>query len=83
MGHLVIVGFNPISFWGMWQSVAKFRGGAPWNGQYIRPGRLMDWLNLLNFEIDRAQYAIYHPLSKRYPGKVNRRQRACRAFAGP
>lgn len=70
MGHIVITGFNPISSWGIWRSFARFKGNAPWNGQFIRPGRLMDWLNLLDFKIDRAQYAIYRPPFARFPGKV-------------
>ena len=71
MGHLVIVGFHPVSSWGLWRQVARFRGRAPWTGRFIRAGRLMDWLNLLEFKIDRAQYAIYRPPIMRYPGKIN------------
>ncbi len=70
MGHIVLVGFNPLSFWGAWKLMAKFKGRAPWNGSFIRPGRLMDWLNLLNFKIDRAQYAIYRPPVARCSGRV-------------
>jgi len=70
MGHVIFVGFNPHSLWGLWRSFAQFKGNAPWNGDFIRPGRLMDWLNLLNFRIDRAQYAIYRPPLQRYPGKL-------------
>ena len=69
-GNLIIVGFNPISLWGMWQPFARLCGKAPWSGSFIRPGRLMDWLNLLNFKIDRAQYAIYRPPMARYTGRV-------------
>jgi SAM-dependent methyltransferase len=58
MGHIVIVGFNPVSLWGAWQPVGKALGKQPWQGQFIRPGRLMDWLNLLNFKIDRAEYCM-------------------------
>lgn len=57
-GYLVVVGFNPLSAWGLWREIAKWRHQPPWNGRFIRPGRLMDWLNLLNFKIDRAHYAI-------------------------
>jgi len=67
MGQLVIVGFNPISLWGLWKPVGKFRDKMPWQGDFIRPGRLMDWLNLLNFKIDRAQYSIYGPPLARGP----------------
>lgn len=58
-GHMVIVGFNPFSLWGLWKSVARWRKVPPWNGMFIRPGRLMDWMNLLDFRIDRAQYCTY------------------------
>lgn len=61
MGHLVIVGFNPISSWGVWKLGASLRGQAPWFGHFIRPGRLMDWLDVLNYKIDRAQYCLYRP----------------------
>ena len=70
MGHLVLMGFNPLSSWGLWKAMAGFLGRAPWNGQFIRPGRLMDWLNLLNFKIDRAQYAIYQPPLTRMTGRI-------------
>lgn len=74
MGHIVIVGFNPISLWGAWRTIVRAtrsRGNAPWNGAFIRPGRLMDWLNLLDFKIDRAQYSIYRPPISQYLGEVN------------
>ncbi|MCZ6502009.1 MAG: methyltransferase domain-containing protein [Gammaproteobacteria bacterium] len=58
-GYLVIVGFNPLSLWGLWKSIARWRKLPPWNGLFIRPGRLMDWMNLLNFKIDRAQFCTY------------------------
>ncbi|MBQ75649.1 MAG: SAM-dependent methyltransferase [Gammaproteobacteria bacterium] len=58
-GYLIIVGFNPFSLWGLWKTMAAWRKLPPWNGQFIRPGRLMDWLNLLNFKIDRARFCTY------------------------
>lgn len=70
MGHLVLVGFNPYSQWGLMQSMARFTGRAPWCGRYIRAGRLMDWLNLLNFKIDLAQYAIYRPPAAKLQGRI-------------
>lgn len=59
MGQVVIVGFNPFSLWGMWKPIGALRKRQPWQGKFISPGRLMDWLTLLNFKIDRAQYSIY------------------------
>ena len=60
-GNLVIVGFNPVSAWGIWQRLARSRGCVPWTGHFIRPRQLMDWLDLLGFKIDQARYAIYRP----------------------
>ena len=58
-GQLVIIGFNPYSLWGLCKPFGAMRDKAPWHGKYIPPSRLMDWLNLLNFKIDRAQYSLY------------------------
>ncbi|MDG1910377.1 MAG: methyltransferase domain-containing protein [Pseudomonadales bacterium] len=59
MGHVVIVGFNPHSLWGLCKPLGRLRKHPLWSGNFIRPGRVMDWLNLLNFKIDRAQYCTY------------------------
>lgn len=59
MGYLVILGFNPVSTWGAWRSIARFRGDVPWNAAFLSAGRVMDWLTLLNFQIDRVHYANY------------------------
>ena len=74
MGHMVIVGFNPMSLWGGWRTILRStrgKGIAPWNGTFIRPGKLMDWLNLLGYKIDRAQYSIYRPPVSKLLGEVN------------
>ena len=59
MGRVVIIGFNPLSSWGIWGALARGRGRAPWNGSFLWPSKLMDNLHLLGFKIDRTQYAIY------------------------
>jgi SAM-dependent methyltransferase len=59
MGHVIIIGFNPLSLWGLAKPIGRMRGQAPWTGTFFRPGRLMDWLNLLNFKIDRVHYSHY------------------------
>ncbi len=71
MGHLVIIGFNPSSLWGAWWALTKFLKDSPRNGRFIRTGRLMDWLNLLNFKIDRVQYAIYGLPSGKYSEHIS------------
>jgi len=68
-GYLVIVGFNPWSIWGLWNLVSVWDKKPSRNGNSIRPGRLMDWLNLLDFKIDRAIFGFYKPPSAAF-GRV-------------
>lgn len=58
-GHLIIAGFNPVSTWGLCRPLLSWRRKPPWHASFIRLGRLMDWLNLLDFRIDRAEYTHY------------------------
>jgi len=60
-GQLVIVGFNPLSLWGLFRRVARRGDRFPWNGQYISVLRLKDWLQLLGFEVDRGNFGCYAP----------------------
>jgi SAM-dependent methyltransferase len=60
-GHVVIIGFNPWSLWGLWRLFNAWRDRFPWNGKYIRMTRLRDWLALLDFEIIRIEYFYYRP----------------------
>ena len=69
-GHVVIVGFNPLSLWGAYRPIGQLRNLAPWCGRFIRPSRLMDWLTLLNFKIDRAQYTTYGLPVNGYSGAI-------------
>jgi SAM-dependent methyltransferase len=60
-GQLVIVGFNPLSLWGLQRRLAHGRHCFPWNGDYISVLRLKDWLQLLGFEVDRGNFGCYLP----------------------
>lgn len=60
-GQVVIVGFNPLSLWGLKRRYAVERDRFPWNGTYLSPLRLRDWLKLLGFETDRGAFGCYAP----------------------
>ena len=62
-GHLVISGFNPVSFWGIRHSLYK-RGSYPWNGKFIPLMRMKDWLALLGMEVVAGRMACYAPPCK-------------------
>lgn len=63
-GQLFILGFNPFSLWGLRQQFPSCPAGFPWNGKYLSILRLKDWLELLNFEMDRGAFGAYAPPCK-------------------
>lgn len=60
-GHLLLFGFAPASWFGLWRLAAGWRGEAPWSGQFLRRARLGDWLKLLGLEIVRAGSCSFRP----------------------
>jgi SAM-dependent methyltransferase len=60
-GHVIILGFNPWSIWGLWRLLLAWRGRPPWSGHYIGLTRLRDWLTLLDFEIIRTERFYFRP----------------------
>ena len=60
-GHLVIVGFNPWSSWGLWRVLLARRGRVPWCGRFFSPARLRDWLRLLGFDVEQLHIGFYRP----------------------
>lgn len=60
-GHLLIIGFNPYSFLGLWHFLLAWRARIPWSGRYIQLSRLKDWLSLLDFEIIKAEKFYFRP----------------------
>lgn len=59
-GQVIIVGFNPVSLWGLKCRVGR-TGDFPWNGNYLSLLRLRDWLKLLGFEVDRSTFGCCVP----------------------
>lgn len=60
-GRLFILGFNPLSLWGLHRHLPWSGREFPWNGHYLSVLRLKDWLKLLNFEPDRGAFGAYAP----------------------
>lgn len=59
-GLLIIVGFNPFSTWGARAMMSRNRAGL-WRSRFIRSGRVADWMQLLDFEIERHEKHVYSP----------------------
>jgi len=60
-GYVVILGFNPLSLWGMKRLFLNWTGKPPWCGHYIGLTRLKDWLKLLGFEITTVERFYFRP----------------------
>lgn len=60
-GHVVILGFNPVSLWGLARLFRLGKRRVPWCGHFLTPTRLKDWLALLGFEIVRQRRYFYRP----------------------
>lgn len=60
-GHLVVVVFNPWSWYGVMSLLRGWLGHAPWNGRFIGAARVKDWLQLLGFDIVEVVRAGYRP----------------------
>ncbi len=60
-GRLLIVGFNPLSLWGLRRMLNRHATDWPWHGRFIHLTRLKDWLALLGFELVGGRMACYAP----------------------
>lgn len=60
-GHLLILGFNPWSWCGLWRMLFGWHGTMPWAGRFYSMTRLRDWLKLLGFEVMGREYFFYRP----------------------
>jgi predicted SAM-dependent methyltransferase len=53
-GKLIILGFNPWNAYINLQYIKYREKGAPWIPSLVGRAKILDWLNLLNFEVDIA-----------------------------
>lgn len=61
-GRLLIIGFNPISLWGLKRvSLGLWRSRAPWGGHYYSIRRLRDWCSLLSLEPLEGRTLFFRP----------------------
>jgi len=60
-GHIVLLGFNPFSPWGMWHLLVSRWSLPPWSGQFRSSRRIRDWLSLLGYDISVSHCFFYRP----------------------
>ncbi len=60
-GCLVVCGFNRWSLWGLRRLLTPHPRPVPWQGTFLSPGRVQDWIRLLGLELLCATMAFYRP----------------------
>ena len=60
-GHLVILGFNPRSLWGLRGALSRKRQQLPWGSRFQSMNRIQDWLGLLGFDTLHCHYLFQRP----------------------
>ncbi|AQZ95490.1 class I SAM-dependent methyltransferase [Halopseudomonas phragmitis] len=73
-GHMLIFGFNPWSAWGL-----SHFAGRDWFSEagFVSPSRLIDWLELLGFVVEKRVDGCYRPplRSQRWLDRLQRLER--------
>src|SRR5476649_2494638 len=69
-GHLLIIGINPWSAWGIRH---VFSHDALRQARCISPSRVGDWLNLLGFALEKRRFGCYRPplASAKWQGRLS------------
>lgn len=57
-GHILVIGFNPLSPWGLSKAL-RFRPDIPWNGRFISSRRVADWLKLLELHVEKVEFGLH------------------------
>ena len=60
-GHIVLIGFNPVSMMGLGKLILFRSKRAPWTGHFYTACRLRDWLSLLGFKVVKIEHAGLSP----------------------
>jgi SAM-dependent methyltransferase len=59
-GRLIVLGFNPFSTWGLMRGLMR-RRRVPWTGHQLGSARLIDWLDLLGFQLEMREWLLFRP----------------------
>lgn len=60
-GRLILLGFNPLSLWGLGRLCWPACRRPPWNGRWRLVVQIEHWLNELGFEIEMCERVLFCP----------------------
>jgi Methylase involved in ubiquinone/menaquinone biosynthesis len=65
-GHLVVLGFNPVSLWGLSRMLRASKDPVPWCPRFFSQAQVKAWLSLLGFEMIESYSFFYKPAFRRH-----------------
>lgn len=60
-GHVILLGFNPLSLWGLWRVFKSHSKMPPWCGRFRSSKRIKDWFALLELQVLQQQQICFTP----------------------
>jgi SAM-dependent methyltransferase len=57
-GKLILLGFNPISCWGL-SRLFRRTSDLPWCARFINSRRVLDWLRLLGIHVNSVSFCVH------------------------
>lgn len=63
-GHIIILGFNLYSLWGL-KKLLKREKHIPWTNHFISMGTIKEWLSLADFELIKQENLLFRPPMQR------------------
>lgn len=64
-GHVIIIGFNPVSLYGLWRLLRRGHHQVPWCGHFYTTLKLKDWLLLVGLAPKACEYVSLAPPLRR------------------
>lgn len=58
-GRVILLGFNPLSPFGVRMAMGRLRSGSVWRNHFFSAARMNDWLQLLGFETESVDYGFH------------------------
>jgi len=81
-GHVILLSFNPFSFWTLFRWLFIWKHELPWRGRFFSKTRVKDWLALLGFDVVLCESYFYRPpiQNKSFMSKVKFLERMGKRF---
>lgn len=57
-GTLIVVGFHPFSLFALGR-LQQWQQPVPWQGRFLRPNKVAEWLHVLNCDVEQLHSACY------------------------